>query len=106
MKSQLHRRGNKTLTKLFVEREEIDVREHCAHEEVSAYYAPSECHGDVNRSYDRERAEFEKRIGMTGVQLYRKFQNFYQLNDAQMFRLCGRLSGHLWNKQSVYGRAA
>jgi protein-arginine kinase activator protein McsA len=44
---------------------DIDASEAIGHQDVSAWGAPSECHGDVARSYKRSREELDLEMGAT-----------------------------------------
>lgn len=39
--------------------------EDMCHMDVDMWYAPSECHGDINEGFDRKYAELEKEVGFS-----------------------------------------
>lgn len=57
-----------------------EVNMHIAHEDVDAWHAPSECHGDVTREFERQMEKIEQTFGIDirevfdcfGIKVYNK----------------------------------
>lgn len=64
---------------------ELEAHEVIAHCDVDAYYAPSECHGDVASSFDNKIATLEKQLGITRDKVFEEGEKRTSPNTMQRY---------------------